>query len=168
MTRWDRINIVLAALICGLAALLWWPASGPSTRGAMLTTLDPQRITSIRIERERLLTLSLQRNGEQWQLHHPLNTIALPHRVGQLLAIASAPVVQHIRGERNDAAFGLDEPTAVLQLDEQRLLFGDHDPTRQYRYVRVDAEIRVIDDIYFQLLTLPANHFAGDGTQAVQ
>ena len=56
-------------------------------------------------------------------------------------------------------AFG-GTSTAVLQIDDTRLTFGDRDPTQHYRYVLFDDEVRVIDDVYFNLLSLPAQHFA--------
>ena len=63
----------------------------------------------------------------------------------------------------NDLAqYGLAEPGTVLQLDEVRVAFGDRDPAQRSRYVLMDGTIKVIDDVYFNLLTLPARHFTGD------
>ena len=44
----------------------------------------------------------------------------------------------------------------MLQLDEVRVAFGDRDPAQRSRYVLMDGTIKVIDDVYFNLLTLPA------------
>jgi hypothetical protein len=49
----------------------------------------------------------------------------------------------------------------VLQLDGLRVAFGDRDPSQQARYTLVDGEVRVIDDLFYNLVTLPVRHFSG-------
>ena len=163
MTRWARINLALGILAAVLLALELWPQASPSAAGT-LTGLTPDTIRSIRVERGRRLTLALARdvNGEDWALTHPQQRPADPRRVSQLLAIAAAPVsFRHPLGD-DAGRYGLTEPAAVLQVNGRRLAFGDRDPTQQGRYVQVDHEVCLVDDLYFNLLTLPADHFAAD------
>ena len=101
----------------------------------------------------------MQREGEGWRLVHPRPAAADEHRVAQLLAVARAPVLRSFPAGPDLAQFGLDPPSVVLQIDDTRLTFGDRDPTQHYRYVLFDDEVRVIDDVYFNLLSLPAQHF---------
>jgi len=60
------------------------------------------------------------------------------------------------------ARYGLATPGAVLQLNNLRLRFGDRDPSQTSRYILVNDRISVIDDVYFNLLSLPPSHFTGD------
>lgn len=161
MTRWARINLVLGVLAAGLLALHLWP-QGPQSAAGLLTDLDADAIQGIRIERGRRLTLALARDAGGWTLTHPQPRPANAHRVAQLLAIALAPVSFRYTLAGDAERYGLDEPAAVLQLDDRRLSFGDRDPTQQGRYVRVGDEVCVVDDLYFNLLTLPARHYATD------
>ena len=131
-----------------------------SAQTATLTNLSPTTATVLRVERGRELRLALQREDEAWRLVHPRSAVADEDRVAQLLAVARAPVLQRFPAGPDLAQFGLDSPTAVLQIDDTRLTFGDRDPTQHYRYVLSDDEVRVIDDVYFNLLSLPAQHFA--------
>lgn len=161
MTRWARINLVLGVLAAGLLALHLWPQGSPSADGA-LTELSPDAIQTIRVERGRRLTLALARDTDGWTLTHPQRRPANSRRVAQLLAVSLAPVsFRYPLGDDADR-YGLAQPAAVLLLDDRRLAFGDRDPTQNGRYVQVGDEVCVVDDLYFNLLTLPAKHFVLD------
>lgn len=157
MNRWTRANVALAACALVLLVVDRWPVDSGQT--ATLTDLSPTTATALRVERGRALRFALQREGEGWRLVHPRQAAADEHRVAQLLAVARAPVLKRFQAGPDLAQFGLDPPTAVLQIDDTRLTFGDRDPTQNYRYVLFDDEVRVIDDVYFNLLSLPAQHF---------
>lgn len=159
MNRWTRVNLLLAAFALLLLAVHLWP-SAPGA-GRPLTMLVEADISSIRVERSGRLELALQRTASGWELTHPQQAPARLHRVQQLLAIARAPVQQEFAGAGALAQYGLEQPAAVLQLNELRLAFGARDPSQHSRYVLANDEIRVIDDVYFNLLTLPAGHFVG-------
>lgn len=160
MNAWTRVNLMLAALAGVLLALEFWPGDTPARTG--LTGLAPDGIRAVRIERGNRLALSLQRGPDGWRMLYPEPARAQGRRVEQLLAVASAPVLARYPASDDPGRYGLDEPAAVLQLDETRLLFGDRDPAQKLRYVLAENEVRVIDDVYFNLLTLPARHFRGD------
>ena len=160
MTSWGRINLLLGLIGALLLLLLAWPTQMPEQ--ARLTALDMQRVASIRIERSDRLVLSFQRSGAGWQITYPEPSAAEERRVEQLLAVARAPVQQQFSTAGKLADYGLDQPTAVLHLGGLRLAFGDRDPIQRSRYVLVDDQVFVIDDVYFNLLTLPVRHFAVD------
>ncbi len=159
MNRWTRANLLLGLLVATLLTLHLLP---PAPTHPALTRLDEDRVTSVRVEQGNRLQLALQKGEQGWRLSHPRAVEARTERVRQLLAIARAPVQQAFPAEGDLARYGLDKPGAVLQLDQQRLAFGDRDPGQASRYVLADGEIRVIDDLYFNLLKLPASHFSLD------
>jgi len=160
MSRWMRINLVLALLAGALLIIDRWPVP-TGTRADRLTTLAVATIDRVRVERDGREVLALVRDGHGWRLSHPTKGPANTSRVAQLLAVADADVAFRFPAAGRDAEFGLARPAAMLQLDDTRLLFGDRDPTQRARYVRVDDSICVIDELYFHLLSLPATHFAG-------
>ena len=160
MNHWTRVNLTLAVLAAGLLTLYLWPAA--PVAGVTLTDLDAADISSIRVERSDRLHLAFERDDNGWRLVHPRASAVQDQRVQQLLALAYVPVQDDFAADRDLAIFGLDAPEAVLQLDRQRLSFGKRDPGQRSRYVLVDGRIRVIDDVYFNFLTLPARHFTGD------
>jgi len=159
MNAWTRTNLVLAGLAVVLLALELWPGAGPARHP--LTGLDTERINAVRIERDDRLQLALRRHDDGWRMTHPTDSAARPRRVAQLLGVARAQIV-HDLGDADLARYGLESPKAVLRLDALTIAFGDTDPTRQGRYVAIDGAVRVIDDVYYKLLTLPPRHFRGD------
>lgn len=160
MNRWTRTNLLLAVLVAALLVAHLWPAG--STEYPPLTGLAEAEITSVRVERSDRLRLALQRDDKAWQLTHPQQAPAQTQRVRQLLAIARAPVQQTFPATGDLARYGLARPGAVLQLNNLRLQFGDRDPSQTSRYILVNDTISVIDDVYFNLLSLPASHFGVD------
>lgn len=159
MNRWSRVNLILALLAVALLLAHLWPAGKASLKP--LTQLAEADISQIRVERGNRLQLALKRNEEGWLLTHPSQAATEERRVQQLLAIARAPVEHEFPADSGLAPYGLDAPRAVLQLNGLRLLFGDRDPAQDSRYVLVHDRVRVIDDVYFNLLSLPASHFTG-------
>lgn len=160
MNAWTRVDLLLGGLAAVLLALHLWPHAASQAPG--LTGLSPDAVDKIRVERGDRLALAIERDGGNWRLVYPEAGPAQARRVQQLLAIARAPVQGRFPADQGLARYGLESPAAVLQLDGTRLAFGDRDPTQQLRYVLADGEVRVIDDVYFNLLTLPARHFGGD------
>lgn len=161
MSRWTRTNLLLGMLAGVLAVLYLWPNDGDGLTRSV-TTLTPDTISSLRVERGSRLTLALQRDNDGWRLTHPQQRAASARRVNQLLAIALADTTQCFELDNDLQRYGLGTPAAILQLDGSRLAFGDRDPTQRSRYVLIGDEVCVIDDLYFNLLTLPAKHFAAD------
>lgn len=164
MNRWTRVNLLLATVAALLLLADRWPAVVAAT--PKLTRLDPAQVSAVRIERGDRLVLALQRDGNDWRLVHPLASAATTRRVEQLLAIAQAPVQHELGQVATPADYGLMPPRAVLQLDHTRLAFGALDPTRQQRYVSANGQVVTVDDVYFNLLTLPVRHFTAPDTAA--
>lgn len=157
MSRWARINLILASTATGLFLLAMWPK--PEQVATTLTELSPTQIGSIRVERNDRLVLALARDDRGWQLTHPFAATATDSRVNRLLAITRAPVHHRFPLSGQAARFGLDKPKAILRLEDQVFRFGDRDPVDEARYVQIGNEVAVVDDLYFNLLTLPASHF---------
>jgi hypothetical protein len=159
MRPWTLANLALAVCVLVLLLIDRWPTgTDPRTR---LTDLNTEAAMALRIERDRRLQIALQRGETGWQLTHPYASAADPRRVAQLLTIARAPVVRRFRLDDDPAQYGLDRPAAVLQIDAARIAFGDRDPTQRHRYALFADQVQVVDEVYYQLLTLPATHFTG-------
>lgn len=158
MSRWGWINLALA-IYCGALLLVLLQPTAVDSRGVTLTALDPSGIRLIRVERDDRLELAFERRAETWHMIHPRSAPAASRRVAQLLAVASAPLLPLNAAADDAARYGLETPQVVLQLDELRVEFGALDPSQRLRYVRSNGQTGVVDDLYHNLLQLPATHF---------
>lgn len=158
MTSWRRINLLLAAYVALLAAVWLWPA-GDDAPLPPLTDIDVAAVSTIRVERGNRLVMAFERQGSTWNMSYPHASPAVAQRVTRLLAIAQAPVWQHLPADAATQRFGLAAPTTTVQFDTTRIGFGDHEPSQRARYVAVDDAIAVIDDLYFNLTMLPPAHY---------
>jgi hypothetical protein len=104
----------------------------------------------------------MQRSDGGWRITHPVERPARPGRVAQLLALAEAPVAYCQPLGPRGANFGVERPNAVVQLNDHRIAFGDRDATRKARYAAIDDRVCVVDDVWFNLASLPASHFQQD------
>lgn len=159
---WTRVNLVLATLLLGLLTLEW-SSTRPDLQGALLL-VEPEQVETIRVQSGPRLKLALQRDTDGWRITHPGDGPARPERVAQLLAVVRAPVRYRFAAPPDLDRYGLGAPAAALHLDGPdmspvTLTFGDRDPTQDQRYVLADGEIRLVDEVFFYLLSLPTDHF---------
>ncbi len=157
MNAWSRLNLTLAVVVAVLLTSLLMPEEDADND--RLLDIKRDTITSLRVERSDRLALSFERDDRGWRLLHPEAAPAELQRVEQLIAVTRAAVLQRFAVPDDLQPYGLDAPAAVMQVNQQRLLFGDRDPSQRHRYVLVGDQLCVIDDVYFNLLKLPATHF---------
>jgi hypothetical protein len=157
MRRLDRINLALAVL---LAALLWANRQPAGEPAPPLTGLDPALVSEVRVQRGEHLQLALLRDTQGWMLTHPEVRRAEPQRVDTLLGVLQAPVGWRLQGSPADLApFGLDHPVLTLSFDDIQVHFGAASSPPGQRYVAVQGRVVLIDDAYFRVAGLPAQHF---------
>jgi hypothetical protein len=157
MRRLDRVNLVLALL---LAALLWANRQPPIDPAPPLTGLDPAQVSEIRVLRAEHLQLALLRDTQGWMLTHPDVQRARPQRVNTLLGLLQAPVRWRLQGSPADLArFGLDHPVLTLSFDATQVHFGAASSPPGQRYVALQDRVVLIDEAYFRIAGLPAQHF---------
>jgi hypothetical protein len=162
MNPWSRLNLVLGALASVLLLALLLPRWLDPPAVERLTPLAAGDIDRIRIERDRRLMLAFERRADRWYLTHPEQGPARTQRIGQLLAIASAPLRRRLPADAPLADYGLATPAAVVQFNQQRIAFGGRVPAQRLRYVHLEDAVGLVDELYFNLLTLPQSHYLDD------
>lgn len=157
---WTSATLLLGLLACALVVLDRWPSPADSTQP--LTRVITAQLTTLRIERNDRLQLAFTHRAGTWRITHPIDAPADPARIAQLLVIAGAPVRYRFPADGDLARYGLDEPAASMRLDDTIVLFGRREPTQSGRYALVNGQIAVIDEVFYNLLSLPSSHFIGD------
>lgn len=149
------LNLVLLAVVIGLGMLVFFePGIEAPKENPKLTTLDPERVRTVRIERTTQDDIRVERNGKQWRLVEPVAARADRFRMSALLRITAAQAyASYPVGEVNLTALGLDAPEVKLFLDGTELDFGGTEPINGRRYVRLGQRVYLISDFaYYHLI----------------
>jgi len=143
-----RTNWLLTALILLLGILAWQEhqtASAPQT----VTSLDPARVSRIRLWQNEKLLAELVKQNDQWHWQPGDRPLEDGKWVNTLLHLAELPSLHRFPVEESRLqAFGLKPPRYRLELDDQVLDFGMPDPASGLRYLRVGKTIHLITDSY--------------------
>jgi hypothetical protein len=153
----DRLSIALTLL----AALLFSAAYlGRAERPPPLTGLAPTQVRQIEIRQHGELRLRLRHRADGWHITHPGAARARDTRVARLLALLRAPSQRHWPADaRMLRRSGLQHPVRSVRFDTLRIDFGGPSTPPGLRYVRVNGQIHLVDDIWFQIAGLPAAHY---------
>ena len=161
MQRRALINLVLfgVASILGGLAYLDVTRTGVSDQPS-LTPLRPESIAEIRIRDNKDKDILLVREEGRWRMRQPYQVPAAAERIGQLLGIATTPVRRSFPARDADLpGYGLAPAELHLDLDGVGIDFGATEPIRFRRYVRLGAEVGLIDDGFQHHLIAPAEDF---------
>lgn len=154
-SRWI-LNIVLVAVIAGLAAFVYFkPGVHKAKPPAKLTTLKPAEINSIKIQRTGAAAAELVRTTKGWQMQAPLKLRADQMLVKTLLDSINQNVSSSFAAKPSALAqYGLDPPHARLWLNGTEFDFGDTEPIHHNRYVQIGGTVYLTGS----LLYYRANH----------
>ncbi|MFQ6021750.1 MAG: DUF4340 domain-containing protein [Acidiferrobacterales bacterium] len=149
-SRW-LLNLGLLALVMLLVVVVLYEDGADNAQpNAPLTTLDTEKINSIRIQKENNDQLRLERNKDGWFLVAPLRARADRLRVQSLLrlAIASSELRRPATSD-NIGKYGLDKPKARVWFDNEEIQLGTHHPFKKARYVLYNGELHLVRALDF-------------------
>lgn len=146
-SRW-LVNLVLLVLVAAAAGVLFFKREPSTASGHALSTLTPQAIQHIRIEKSGQPAVAFEKRGNIWHMTEPLAARADAHRIGGLLTLAQAR--SETRFAASDLArFELDKPLARVTLDQQTFSFGGTHPLKQQLYVQSGDAVYLVSAVYF-------------------
>ncbi|WP_462319965.1 DUF4340 domain-containing protein [Halochromatium sp.] len=152
--RW-LINLSLA-LIAVLLAFIAVRDVQYQVSSGRLTDLDPERVSSILLQRSAVPVIRLERGDHGWQMRSPIEAPADVEAVERLLRITQARVERVLPADATAAGrLGLDPPRVRLSLDGLTLNIGERDPIGHRRYVMIGDLVQLIDDQHLPSLLAP-------------
>jgi hypothetical protein len=157
MTARAWLNWGLLILLVALALLVWLrPGQTPSGE-IRLTSLEPDAVTRIRIQRANQPAIELARQDRQWQLTMPMELPANEVRVGTLLNLTEQTSEQRYPAAKLKLnQYGLAHPLVSVTLNDQTFALGKINPVSYQRYVRVGEHVYLISDTLAALETAEA------------
>ncbi len=152
--RW-LINYLLITLII---IFTWigknYPPQQPQMdNGNAITRLKAQDINSIKIETADSI-VQLSKQGGSWTINSPIQWFANNIAVERLATLATLEARSQIaRSEIDLSTLGLSLPKAVVTLNQQSIYFGDSNRIGNRRYLLVEPNIYLVDDIHYPLIS---------------
>jgi hypothetical protein len=142
-SRW-LLNLGLALLIAGLVLVVLYKPGRREAAPAPLTTLAPDTIGEIRVERREREAIVLTRADGGWRMTAPVKARANRHNVESLLRLVSAPGESRLPGAADLKPFGLDPPQAVVRLGNEEIALGSLHPLHNQVYARYRGAVYLI------------------------
>ena len=151
------INLILIVAIAALGVFLVNNGDEPQKKIIPLTSIVPETIRHIDIERTDKGKISFRKIGDNWFMTAPLQARANDNRINAMLQLLRTPSFTRLSIEELDLSrFDLAPPAVTLRENGQEFFFGDTNPLEGRRYVMVGAVVHLIrDDLYPQLLQEP-------------
>lgn len=150
MKRSTRQRLLLLLAVLALLGLAGWQQQRDASHDTgNLTGLDPAAISHITLSLPGAPTLHYEKRDGHWWRTDGTPTRANDARLGDLADTAAAHVLSwRPAGDFDPAKIGLAPPRAVLELDGQRLEFGESSVTGPQHYVRIGQRVALVSSRY--------------------
>jgi len=162
MTRQWALNLFLLLAILALVGIAFFqPGLVKNTAPRRLTDIDTLKVLKIVITRSPDDVIELTKNNQQWMLDKPLHARASDFIVNNVLEIARSASLNQLPyvAEQDAGKYGFDKPKVILQLDNERVVFGDTNPLNQQQYVLYHDQVHMISPSSIWSVTHKATEF---------
>lgn len=142
-----RLNLLLLTIVLALGAGAWMAQRHKNQPKSTLTVLAAEGVSKIVIEWPGSPTIALDKQGAEWRLTAPVQARADRFEAVGATSLASIEVQGVVDGAGLDLKeLGLSPPDHTVTLNDVKLEFGGSEPLQSRRYVRVNGEVKLIDD----------------------
>jgi len=150
MRKQSLINLLLLLLVAALGLFVWYVPDDESSRiNRPLTPLDPATIDRITISNNNGPRFVMQRDARGWYMTEPYRVRANKPRIDILLDLLSTPQIEAFPLPADRLAeFGLERPLAELTFDQTKIIFGGTHPYNYRRYLRIEDQLYLTQDIF--------------------
>lgn len=154
MSRASWRNGLLFAVVAALGAYIYFKPARDARVEYSLSSLKPQEVKSVRVERPGTAPLLLERQPDGWHIAAPFEARADVLRVHQILALAEAKSLHRLPAT-DLTHFELDQPVARVTLADQTFSFGLVNAITREQYVLSGEVVYTLHPRYGA--ALPAN-----------
>ena len=149
------LNIALFLLVIVLAVYMYATdmQEQDTAENEQLTQLAANEIANIDIRHNQRHIILSKQNGN-WRMLQPINIEANRFRIDTILKILKTVSHASYPAAGLDLdKYGLSDTTTSISFDDNTIEFGIVNPVNNYRYVRIDDTVHLIDDHFYPLLS---------------
>ena len=141
-------------VLAGLVSLSWYIRQADLSEAAARVLMPAEQARTIDILTDEQL-ISLAKSESSWRLIHPVDAVANEDRVLLLLSLLVLPNRHRYTKDEVDLnELGLTSPVASIRINDIEFSFGATGARKNTRYVRVNDEIYLLDDLIYPLIKL--------------
>jgi hypothetical protein len=149
------LNIALFLVVVLLAVYIYDTdkKEQASSESNQLTQLSADQVTQISVHHNQR-HIELRREDGKWRMLQPINITANSFRIDTLLKMLST--VSHAEYSTADLAldrYGISDASTSISFNDITIDFGIVNPINNYRYVRINDTVHLIDDHFYPLLS---------------
>lgn len=124
-----------------------------SSESEQLTQLSADEVTQISIQHNQR-QIKLRREGGKWRMLQPIDIAANSFRIDTLLnMLKTVSHAAYSTAELELDKYGLSEASTSISFNNITIDFGVVNPINNYRYVRINDTVHLIDDHFYPLLS---------------
>ncbi|MDJ0880666.1 MAG: DUF4340 domain-containing protein [Gammaproteobacteria bacterium] len=134
-----------------------YPLEQPQDPGNAITSLQPSEVDRIKIETADVI-IELKKTKGSWRIVSPIDWFANNIASERLATMATLEAQSKLpRSDIDLSTLGLTFPKAILTLNQQSIIFGDTNRIGNRRYLLVEPEVYLVDDIHFPFISQGLN-----------
>ena len=141
------LNIVLAVVLLGLGAAIYFKHQSAKKTKPPLTTLARDKIDRIVITHPKAKDVVLHKSGKQWTIVQPVTVPADHYEVNSVLDLASLKRQETMSTKGLKLSeLGLDPPQYTVKLNDTLIKVGNVEPLRYRRYMQVGDQVALVEN----------------------
>lgn len=147
------VNLGLLLLVAALGYLVFTSNDKDSDAARVLTNIKAESINTITIRHNNRVT-NIEKTNGHWQITSPVNIAANDFRIGTILKLLStASYADYAADSLEPGKYKLEPADTSITFNKLQIDFGMINPINNYRYVKVNNRIHLIDDHHYPLLS---------------
>lgn len=150
------INVILVALVAGLALLIVLKPGKQDEIGVILTETSSDSINKLRIQRPQQSNIEISKQDDTWRMVEPIKARANPILSRNLAGMVEANSESRFPAAGEDLSkYGLDRPQLTVALNQEVFHFGNRHVLKDAYYVLYKEMIYIVDARYYQVASVP-------------
>jgi len=147
------VNLGLLLLVAVLGFLVFTSEDKDSDAPDILTNIKTESIHTITIRHNNRVT-NIEKTNGHWQITSPTNIAANDFRIGTILKLLSTVShADYATDSIEPGKYKLEPADTSVMFNKLQIDFGMINPINNYRYVKVNNRVHLIDDHHYPLLS---------------
>jgi len=157
-----RLNLFLFLIVAALSYIaIQKPGINKQVTYNKISQLNEEQIQHIEIISADNKKIRFIKKNHQWMFKTDNNETTIdPDKIGYLFKLLNADSLENFSASQEHLnQYHLSEPRITVKFDNFTIAFGDSEPLKRRRYILINKQVHLINDMYYHFLLQPANTY---------